>query len=271
MNSFLVSELRLALGVEPIDALLGGRVARPLQVELEGSGHRFTRHESGRYSLARWLGAAQAGPTSPLDLRIFDRRRGYVPRRLRVHLPPVAEVASGRRIRRPALYPGVAWDLVGNATALRSRVLRDGAPVRWACVEARRPGAGEDDIVIRTRADDRGEFLLVLASDTIELSELEPIPGEPIGSKLMIDLELDLRIHGPASAPVPPPASEGPLDPLWDLPLDELELPADPVDPEDLDPVAAGHTIPDGWVPLVEHRIRFALGHTISDQSSFVI
>lgn len=257
--SWAVREARLALGLEARDAVLGDRVSRSLIVELElpsGERRALPRHESARYSL---LLREIAG--SPLDLRIYDHRRGYVPRRLRVALPPVSDASAGLRVRRPRMFPGVAWDLVGKATALRSRVLRDGAPVRWARVEARRPD--EDEVVLRTQADDRGEFLLVLAPDSLILSELSPLP--PAGGALISGLELDIRIYGPDEAPI---RAANESDPLWDLPVDELPVLADPEDP---DPGAAGELIPDDWIELTEQRIQLRLGRTLSDQSSFTL
>lgn len=245
---------QLGLGFEPIDAIRGARVARPLTVELESQLLRqpMRRHESGRYSV---LLASQLLPTNelkpPVTVRVFDRRRGYVPRKLEVPLPAVTVVRSARRIRRPQLFPGVAWDLSGTETGLLARVTRGVEPVRWAQIEASRPGSAA--VVLRTRADDRGEFLLVLGSRTLELTEIGP-------------LALELRVYGPAAAPEPPTDSDDPLDPLWDLPAETLTN----IDGEVAnDPVLAGVGRPDGWIELRQATISFTLGRVISDQTTF--
>src|SRR5690606_39004160 len=109
-------------------------------------------------------------PLLSLDLRLYDPQRTWVARRLRVPLPADTELRVSHRVRRPVLFPGVAWPLGSGATAVRGRVHRDGLPVRWAWIEARR--VDESDVVLRTRADDRGEYLLVLDSRTVVFSEL---------------------------------------------------------------------------------------------------
>lgn len=246
-----VIRTRLGLGIEPLDAVLGTCVARRLMIEIDGRGSTRTpvqRHTTGRHALV-----LRDEMRSPLDLRIYDHRRGYVPRRLRIELPDLAEPRL--RIHRPVLFPGMAWDLIGKATALRSRVWRARAPVRWARIEAHRPTRPE--VVLRTQADDRGEFLLVLAANTVELSELES------------ELQLDIHVFGPP-APLPlPPGPHDRLDPLWDLPVDVLALPtATPPSPA---PTSDAHGIPSGWITLAVKRITLAVGRTTSDQNTFVL
>ena len=141
MNQFLPSRYvetieRLALGIEPLDALHGRPLSYQLQVEHEATlaGLRrppVERHISNRYALRY-----QPGVTTPLDLRFFDSservysperdRRRIVPRRLRIPILSLADVETleandaqaanrnakdfKRRIRRPVFFPGAAYD-----------------------------------------------------------------------------------------------------------------------------------------------------------------
>lgn len=258
MSAWALVGNRLALGVEPRDAVLGSRLTRAIHVDVERPGAAWlredsqgfvraagrdrapmSRNDSGRHSMI-WrddLGAA-------VQVRMYDRRRIWVPRRLAIPLPPSDVVATAGRIRRPVVFPGVAWDLVGGATALRSRVQQGGAPVRWAWLFARRPG--EAEVVMRARADDRGEFLLVLGPATLAQAELD---GE---------FELDIEAFAPIS---PSPALDG--DPLGDLLVETLAAPGDD------DPVAEGRADPpDDWMAIGIGRVTLELGRTVSDQVS---
>lgn len=253
---------RLALGVEPIDAVSGFRVARPIHVDVERPGAAWlrddrdgfarsagqgrapiSRHETGRHAMILRDDLGES-----VQLRLYDRRRGFVPRRLAIVLPLAAEFATGPRVRRPVMFPGIAWDAIGGATIVRSRVVRAGLPVRWARLEARRPG--EPEVVLRSRADDRGEFMLVLGVATLAVAELDT------------PLELEVEAFGPP-APLLAPTSGDALDPLWDLPIETLAPPgAD-------DPVARGEgPLPLGWISLGSATLSFELGRARSDQTS---
>lgn len=259
---------RLALGIEPLDAVARSMVARPVHIDIEwGDGPhlrrdtdprsrpysrgqmfpRLSRNNSGRHAV---LLTDNVGDS--LDVRIYDRQRRWVPRRLAIPLPDASDATATLRFRQPWLFPGMAWDLSGGATAVRSRVGYDGDsfdPVRWARIEARMPD--EDDVVLRTQADDRGEFTLILDRSMLPSVEIE------------LPLELDVRCYGPAAQPAPPTGDD--IDPLWDLPQDQLANPGDD------DPAARGEVLPAGWVELASATISFTLGRTISDQSSFLI
>jgi hypothetical protein len=241
MNEWQVTRHRLALGVEPLDGVRRAGLVRPIIVEVEGgeAPGMMLRHASGRHVL---LGPERLGES--VDLRLYDHRRGWVPRRLRVPLPSAEDTSVARRRREPVLFPGVSWDLVGGTTALRGRVRRDGQPVRWAWLELRE--ADEEPVLMRTRADDRGEFLLVLNSDTVVRPEL-----------WSSTLSLELRVSGRTDISPPAPDEH---DPLWDLPLERLSPPGTP------DPTAAGAPteLPDGWGPLGDASIELTIGRTVS-------
>lgn len=261
---------RLAVGFEPLDPVRGGRLAHPVRFETEvalprpftRSGHYrqvaragqarpvIDRHDSCLWALLYQPGVAEG----TLDVRIYDPLRRYVARRFRVPILPVASLAAGepaaltqeRRVRRPALFPGAAYDTSSRTTGLRGRVLRDGLPLRWARVEARLEPGGA--LVGRAHGDDRGEFLLVLANAASPPAEL------------VDPLDVRVTVFGPAVAPVPVPATLAAEDPLWDLPLEPLPPPGDP------DPVSSGETLPAGYAATATSTriVPFRLGRLIS-------
>lgn len=238
---------RLALAVEPIDALTG-RLA---------SGVR-ARHETAREAAAAGLRRRGRGALDPLArhavpagdrfvlrhgpavrgqvrIRLDDAARRWVPRRFEVPLWTLPEVeaaddAPGRpasgpfapaasRLLRPWLLPGSGHTPARGTTGARFRVLRAGAGVRWARVVAFGEGG------IRSgwaHGDERGEVLLLLEDPaTIVVSEDDPHL-----------VNLAIRVHFPDPAQQPPP---DPLDPLADLVAEPITRSASPPSPGDLD------------------------------------
>lgn len=240
---------RLALGIEPLDAVRATRVLHPIQILVERPAAdlprpRLVRHLSGLFVLVH-----ERGVPTTLDLRLCDLgepghppgyrpatdRRRLVPRRLRVEIPTAVladTLPIARRARRPALFPGAAYDITDSVTGLRGRVLWGGVPVRWARVQARRPGAAAGEAPVgRAHCDDRGEFLMLVAPQAAPMSTLER------------PFELDLVAYAPLPpVPLPPPPVRE-ADGLWDLPVEVLSLSGDP------DPVANGDFPPAGWGP----------------------
>lgn len=273
MNEFLPERFaerveRLMLGIEPLDALRASRIARPIHVVLDGapSAAAAARGDAG----ARWrrlLGMPDAvqglrpiarhnscrhallyrpGMASPVVIRLFDDERRYVPRRISYPVPGDIAVAAPR-VRRPALFPGAAYDVGEASTGLRGRVTwRQPAPgevpVRWVRVEARIGG----QVVGRAHGDERGEFLLLLDCAAAGLGEL-PAP-----------LRAQVTVFGPAVAPPLPPG-----DPLGDLPLETL---AD--DPDDISP---GELLPPGYASttLSSRQVDFEFGRLLTRQDKF--
>lgn len=228
----------LAVGIEPVDPVRGGRPSHPVRIAVEGLlPPRFERHDSRRHALR-----VQPGLAEEIDLRIDERRRRYVPRRLRLDLAVLPQT------RRPALFPGAGYDYVPRTTGLRGRVTRAGEPLRWARVEARLPGT--DTLVGRAHGDDRGEFLLLIAPEAAPFAELT----DP--------LQVAVSVFGPATAPVPDPPGIELEDPYWDLPLEPLAAPGGP------DPIADGETLPAGYVATDDSPrvIAFRLGRTLSSR-----
>lgn len=236
--------LRLALGLEPIDAVRRLRIGFPIRVGFDDAPLGPTRptllrHGSGLFVLLH----AEGLPTT-LGFRLFDagepgeppryrsdtNRRRFVPRRFRVTIPAESAadgVALERRARRPALFPGAAYDTSEAVTGMRGRVTSAGKPARWARVEARLPGTATR--VGRAHCDDRGEFLLLVEPAAAPLADL----AEP--------LQLDLLAYRPDPPSPMPDAEARAADELWDLPVEGLSASGAP------DPVAEGAFPPAGW------------------------
>jgi hypothetical protein len=271
MNEFLPSQFvervgRLMLGVEPRDALRAGRIAYPIDVVLDGlplssarpSAEAFwdqvlgfpdsigalthiPRHNSCRHALL-----FKPGMKSPVVIRMFERQRRFAPRRISYPVPDDIHTPSPR-VRRPALFPGAAYDVSDAVTGMRGRVTWnqsavDEVPARWVRVEARIDG----EVVGRAHGDDCGEFLLLLDSLASGLGEL-PSP-----------LSAQVTVFGPP-APVPVPAN----DPLGDLPIETLL-----VDPDDVSP---GEKLPPGYAATAHssRAVVFQLGTLLTNQDKF--
>jgi hypothetical protein len=269
-SKFVEIAHRLALGIEPIDAQRGRRLGHSLQIAYDASQlglprPPIERHDSNLYALRY-----QRGVTTQLDLRLFDSalryytpahdRRRIVPRRLRIPILDQDEVENqekidkknfARRIRRPAFFPGAAYDFNATATGLRGRVMREGEPMRWARVVATL--AGETVVVGHAHGDDRGEFLLLINARVAT------------GSALPIPLSVEVSVFGPADVPLPVPPDQAELDPLWDLPVEALANPG--VD----DPVAAGDVLPPNYTASITKVIDFTLGRCLTQEPDFEI
>ena len=267
---------RLAFGLEPRDAVGGGRVPPPLLVLRDGPvpGERELRHltatgattAGGLARLDRHDSTRHAllyGTVSPddvpghVDVRLVETTsprppRRFVPRRLRLPLVD-ADAADARptgfRVRRPRLFPGAAYPLPSGACGLRGRVLRGGEPARWARVQALASDGGA--VLVRAHGDDRGEFLLVLGP-----------PARPAG-----DLAETVTVQVRVFVADPPPAPDAPgvpgADPLWDLPLEEV------VEGDGDDPVTLGEALPDGYDASVTRSVEIPLGRILTAVDPF--
>lgn len=274
MNEFLPSRFderlaRLTLGIEPLDAVRGGRVAPPLEVVIDRAPIDPSRARDDLYGLTeatdglsrterrhscRFIVFASDGVTSPIPLRFNDPTRRFVPRRL--HYAVLADPRDPRfRVRRPALFPAAAYDIDEAATGLRGRVTWTSAPaappVRWARVEATIGGVR----VGYAHGDDRGEFLLLLGSTAGGLGDL-PVPLRAI-----------VTVFAP---PAMPPAG---ADIFGDLPIETHVVPGDP------DTVSSGTTLPSidlGGGPVnytstaaSSREVTFELGRLRTDEPKF--
>ena len=240
---------RLALGLEPIDAGRGTRVAQPIRVFFEDRLRGLRRPPVERHSSCLHALRYQEGVNGTAVLRFEEDYRRYVPRRIGYPIMTVAAADAlpwPNRARRPVLFPGAAYDLVSRATALRGRVLRGANLQRWARVEARVNG----QVVGRAHGDDRGEFLLLI----------DPA-ASPVGD-LTDPLTIRVDVFGPAVLPVPATADLPSLDPFWDLPLEQAAAlnPANPA----ADPVSSGEQLPAGYTATTGNSVDFHLGEVRS-------
>jgi hypothetical protein len=253
---------RLALGVEPIDALTGRPVLGELVVEREAppAGRRrgladpagpwppgipLAGRADGRHRLLHGE-PGPGGVSAPLGgavvVRLWDRRWRFTPRRLRVELWTLAELrareAAGTgdlpaaaRTLRPTLLPGVGAWVPAGTTGLRGRVTRDGAPVPWARIAGVEPGSGR--VLGRAGADERGEFLLVI-----------PSAAWPVAARLTVAARI-------SAAPRTVAGNDGGRtaeDRFAALPTEVVPRPADPPDLVPDTPLLRCETDPDGFV-----------------------
>jgi hypothetical protein len=253
---------RLALGVQFLDSLNRLPVDGPLTCDLDAIGarplpQRCEAHSQGRQALrhsgrlAKLLArAVDLAESTSFKLRGYGRRdprsegytlandpRHYVPRRLA--LTPVlvdgVPPASRDNIRQAWLWPGAAYPVPANATALRGRVqhgpdLDHAAAVPWSRLVVTHPGPGPANFATETKVawghgDDRGEFLILLGAAAV--------PGG-----VLLPASLDLRLW----VFLPPPGVElDPADPLSSLPLEDGGTAA-------LNEVLRGTAIPPGYL-----------------------
>ncbi len=259
---------RLALAVECVDALTdrpsipavsGIRVGREvdsrrlprdadpwwpcLDFDATGAGYRTLRREPGLPDI--------------VTVRIEDPNRYVVPRRLRVPLwtvtdveaadrtPPTGRYVPARsRLLRPWLLPGSARPLPRSATAIRGRVERNGAVVRWPRITAFGPGGVA---VGWAHGDDRGEFLLIVTgTGTLP----PPAPNR---------LNLELAVSAPdPRRPIP---AFDPADRYGDLVVEEVPRSAAPPTLTDLDnPLLRGRARPPGYVDSTGPKLHLRVG-----------
>lgn len=242
----------LALGVEPLDGVSGLRLPSGVDVRIERfprpvgrwrpwrPGETLTavlppmpRHRSGRFALRYDHGA-----TTTIDLRVVgDARIGgtrvaglgrrIAPRRARVTIATEDEVLDAeadpaspphplwRRSLPLWCLPGADAQLRSGLTVVRGRILHLVAgslvPVRWARVRARNAGGAD---VGWAHGDDRGEFVLVVEQSPADVV----VPPDPLAVTLTIGAVLPPPVPDPAD----PVLTE--VDPLWDLPLEDVVL-----------------------------------------------
>jgi len=258
---------RLALGIEPRDAARALRLARPIDVVLDGSPTAVANQPGDLSGLDRaTLGLPLVSPRSSgrfvvlfrrgisgsIGLRLHDRLRRYVSRRVSYAIPGDPTVTSPR-VRRPLLFPGAAYDVSETATGIRGHVTwlasPDETPVRWARITATVDGV----VVGRAHGDDRGEFLLLL----------DPAAGGL--EDLRTPLTAVVTVFAPHSPPDDADADAATRDPLWDLPVERLTSLVDP------DDVSTAERLPDGYEPFSTREITFQPGLLRSEATKFVM
>lgn len=258
MNNFVQERFtekihRLAIGLEPFDAERRTRITHPIQVTADvaplGKPHPpIEHHDTCLHTVRYWSMPKTSGV---IALRFFDCTsdmyhasedlRRFVPRRLEFPIQTIEDAENNvfqRRIRRPVLFPGAAYNVDAGATGIRGLVTHGekGPPARWVRVEARlltQGGVGQA-VVARTHGDDRGEFLLILPSAAVPLDEL-PSRANP--------LKIVIHIFAWKTPPTPTPKDLPGIDQLWDLPVEKVPL--EPVGPDD--PFSKGEALPAGY------------------------
>jgi hypothetical protein len=267
-SQYLEKIHRLALGLELVDPIRDRGLMHPVRVDIEKQmphapkvpkdlyccpqtpahpPNSLCRHHSGRYVLLYYPGIG-----TDVNLRIYDHIRQYLPRRLQVPLLTAEQVEQPEnshfelRTRRPVLFPGAAYDISRRSTGLRGRVLRDADPMRWAVVEAHLPGS--NTLVGRTRSDDRGEFLLILA------------PTAAPESDITRTIEVRVSVSGPVVKPVPVNSDLPLQDSYWDLPLEILPAPGS------ADDISSGNALPAGYdtSSSATRNVEFHLGRFVT-------
>lgn len=277
---------RLVLGVEWFDALAATAVGSGWTTELRALGTRplvqpLELHARGRHAvrhagrIVRLLARAardrvdtppatpQQDPTN-LVLQAYGQAstreprystgndpRRYVPRRLAL-TPAQAggiPVATAANIRQAWLWPGTAYPLPGQASAVRGCVRRGAAlasarPVAWARAVFTRPGAGPADFATEARlghahGDDRGEFLAVFGPDAV--------PG---GAALPASISLHAWLF------LPPADTFDAADPLASLPLEVAGTAA-------LNDVLRGTEVPAGYLQQGPVALALPLGQVV--------
>jgi hypothetical protein len=270
VNVFLPSRFderihRLALGIEALDAQRVSRIPHPIQITFDQLPLGLRRPNVVRHDSCVFVLLYEPGVDTQVVLRLFDSVerlwrpeadcRRFVPRRL--SLPVLAEGSADsrpytERVRRPALYPGAAYDVSESVTGTRGRVEQGGQPVRWARVQALHPLNGLT--VGRAHCDDRGEFFLLIEPSAAPLEDLT----DP--------LTLNLRVWTPKPPPGPVTDEMKRLDPLWDLPIEQAPVPGAP------DPVCAGDPPWDNWVAAAGVTpVSFPLGRLMRQQPALTV
>jgi hypothetical protein len=251
-DRYVESITRLALGLEVIDAARGGRISDPIRVTVDAplGLAQVPRHDSCLHALVY-----SPEVTSPVTVRILSPDRHFVPRRLQIPIGSESDAEAGllpaaKRVWRPLLFPGAAYDISQSATGIRGRVVwqDDGSPVRFARVVA----FYETEPIGLAHGDDRGEFLLVLGVDTVDEDDF-PLADPPV---LPVSLDLMLTIVAPNDKP-----ASDPDDPLWGLPLEVAAGPGLP------DPVSLGEQLPETYRNpgrVLVHGVTVPLGRITS-------
>src|SRR4051812_18522529 len=96
MNSFTDSRYveavkRLALGLEPLDAAQGGRIAQPFQVIIPEKLQGLPRPDLDRHSSCLHVLLYQPGVKDKVNLRFFEQGRKFVPRQIQYPILTVAQ------------------------------------------------------------------------------------------------------------------------------------------------------------------------------------
>jgi hypothetical protein len=269
------SIVRLALGIEVVDAARDQRTGLPISVVFDDVARgnirpRLLRHASNRFTLTYDDYFTPQPRTA--DIRVFDSaseiyatrtdNRRLIPRRFRFALRSLAQAEAQSplsRTCRPRLFPGAAYPIGNVYTGLRGRAMRQAAgdrplrPARWvralATVPPNEADLSQAAVVGRAMGDDRGEFLLLINSGAFA--------GPPQKT-----LAARITIFAPAETE-PIPADLPQRDPLWDAPREE------PNSFADSDTVLRGEALPAGYAKVAERIVALPVGRLLRGQADY--
>jgi hypothetical protein len=179
-------------GVEPVDAVGGGRIRSALQVVAEDRMVPLDLHPSGRFARVHVAPVPDSVVVRLVEPGPGPARR-VVPRRLTLDL-------TQRQTFAAHLFPGAGASLPTGATVVRGRVTRldpgtgGAVPVRWARVRATGPAPGAGGDLGWAHGDDRGEFVLVLdaAARALQLTVGAATGAPPSPAAALADPLVDL-------------------------------------------------------------------------------
>lgn len=230
---------------------------RPDDVDPDHGWYRFPKRRTDLHALL-YPTPRPSKPKTSLEVRIFDRRWRYSPRRVDVPVPADFDPDFEKRprvrlrIRRTALYPGPAYGVMSGSTGIRGRVTLGGVPVRWA--RARVAAAVDEDPPIAVAyGDDRGEFLLIVPGARSTLS----------GSTGTFQLSVEVSTPPQPSAAMLKAIAR---DPLADLAMEPMDAAVEIHDPhhgpifEQPDPKAMGWTWPAAYSVAETRTVTFTAG-----------
>ena len=291
---------RLRLGIRPVDAL-GGREPVRLRLHIEsvpvpapvaeavmpssdqGAGlPQIQPNRAGRFALAFGSPLIDA-PDSRIAIRLVDPTRRFVPRRLSIPVPTLQDVLDAEdqheadpanpiapRACQPAVFPGAAYGEPAGATVVRGRVeWAGGRLVRWARIHARTTEAvdivNENGDVVGSEhpdlgfahGDEFGEFVLIVTQLPRELATQR---SQTVG----VTVEVAARPE-PAPNVVPASPTRSRTDPLWHMPVEEVQALAP------MDAVAAGKVLPGGFTSVVQQDLSCRRGRVTRPSAPFVI
>jgi hypothetical protein len=262
---FLPMRQHGAVALQLWDAARGARLRDRIEVVVEReyprrpewAAEQALRRNRHLYGLSYGRGAKTA-----IDFWLYDSAWRYVPRRLHVPVPAAPEPDTGAqprlRIRRAALYPGPAYDVMSGTTGLRGRLehVVSGAAVgvRWPRVVAADPAGTLTPLAV-AHGDDKGEFLLVLPPSRLLA------PTAPRG-EVRVGIEI-------AWQALPPYAAGS--DPLADLPLETVGAAVGVAEPDMVplaerpDPMAMGWQLPSSYGTTIHRTVTFTAGRIHRD------
>ena len=158
------------------------------------------------------------------------------------------------RIRRTAVYPGPAYDVISGSTGMRGRVTFGGRPARWVrVIVPALSGIATDPPRAVAHGDDQGEFLLIVP----------PAALQSLSATHTFSLPITI-FHPPVAALTPDQERAIKRDRIVDVPLETIgaaQAVVGVMPPRAaLDRIAMGWTMPPGYITRNEGTKTFTAG-----------